>query len=73
MNDDKKTKAQLIAELDEIRCRISELEQGGTTQTREDLQESEERGKRQRNAIVKLTLEEDFTDTDLQLSFKRVC
>ncbi|HSG42800.1 MAG TPA: ATP-binding protein [Anaerolineales bacterium] len=73
MEDNKKTKAQLIVELEEMRQRISELEQAESKPNRKDLQESEERGKRQRNAIVKLTLEGEFDGTDLQQSYKKVC
>jgi len=45
MNDQKKTKAQLISELEEMRQRVSELEQTGTgqVQAEEALQESEEK------------------------------
>ena len=73
MKDNKKTKAQLIAELEEIRQHVSELERAELKLTGKNLQASEERGKRQRNAIVKLTLEENFTGVDLTHSFRRVC
>ena len=73
MKDNQKTKAQLIAELEEIRQRVSELERAESKLTGKNLQASEERGKRQRNAIVKLTLEENFTGVDLINSFRRVC
>ena len=73
MNDNKKTKAQLIAELEKLRQQVSELEQAKPENKGGSLQESEERGRRQRNAIVNLTLEENFADIDLIHSFRRVC
>lgn len=73
MNDQKKVKAQLIAELEELRQRVSELEQARPQNKRENLQESEERARRQRNAIVKLTLEEHLTRTDLPHSHRKIC
>ena len=73
MKDNEKTKAQLITELEEMRQRVSKWEQNELKQNGMDVQESEERGALQRNAIVKLTLEENFTNVDLQQAFKRVC
>ena len=72
MKDNEKTKAQLITELEEMRQRVSKWEQNELKQNGMDVQESEERGALQRNAIVKLTLEENFTNVDLQQAFKRV-
>ena len=73
MEDNEKTKAQLIVELEEMRQRISKLEQVESKTIGDDFLESEERGKRQRNAIVKLTLEGELTSTNLQESYKKVC
>ena len=42
-------------------------------QAERELRESAERGKRQRNAIVKLTLDDEHTSADLKHSYEKVC
>ena len=81
MKDQNKTKAQLIAELDDLRQRVSRLEANqpddgeaaSRRQLEEDSHESEDRGRRQRNAIVKLTLGKESLSADLQHSFEKAC
>ena len=81
MKDQNKTKAQLIAELEDLRQRFSRLEEhqpkdGSATSHKRienEAHESEDRGRRQRNAIVKLTLGKESLSADLQHSFEKAC